>query len=717
MRELRQTVVTAIKASSVPPLPQALLRLMQRTDDDACSIDELTEAVQQDPGLSAHVLTAANSAALRRNNPIHDIRTCVSVLGTRLIRSIATCLAVQRLFDDQPSSDIQADLSAFWRHSLLVAETAQGLAKVTHVVGPDEAYLAGLLHNIGIPLLLGSLGQQYAELLLKSTDEDALVANERATLGTHHGEIGTWLADQWRLDSALGDAILFHHAPADQIATATPLPQIVWFADQVHRNPERIGELAALADAVFDARAGLQLEALRQGAIDRATVIAQAIGLPPPAAAEDAKRTVPRVVVPPPRLPGAEADQQIGQMLGQMSMMHPLQDDLFGIESDADLLLSLRESARILFELPKVGFLLADPRTGELSGREVGGQPTIFAQSKIAPHANAGVVTRAVTGRTACSVFDDLNQAESLLDRQFARAFSTEGILAVPMLGKRRTVGTMVFGVTRGQHGRLKRRTPWLLNFGRIAGVSLEALQDAIAIRKQAEDEAAAAFRQQARRVVHEAGNPLGIIKSYLRILDHKLPSDSGVKQELDVLREEIDRVASIVRNMSEMPPAAQAVLPAAPKTSCAELVRELLALYATALFRDRGIEVAVSFPDEKVLVACDRDSLKQILLNLWKNASEAMSKGGRFEVSVFGGILINGRGFAEIRLGDTGPGMPDAAIQALSCPDRVKSDGDRGHGLAIVGQLAARIGCTISCRSKPGAGTTLSLLLPLAAE
>lgn len=717
MRELRHTVVTAIKAANVPPLPQALLRLMQRTEDEGCSIEALAEAVQEDPGLSAHVLTAANSAAMRRNAPIHDIRSSVTVLGTRLIRSIATSLAVQRLFNDQPGGQIKADLGAFWRHSLLVAETAQALARACGYARPDEAYLAGLLHNIGIPILLGAMGPQYAELLLNSDDEDGLVANERSSLGTHHGEIGTWLADQWRLDSALGDAILFHHAPADQIATATPLPQLVWLADQIHRNPARLPELETLAAAMFPGRAPAQLDTLRQAAVDRAMVIAQAIGLPAPSSREDACRTVPRVTAPPPRLPGDEADQQIGQMLGQMSMMHPLQDDLFGIASDADLMLSLRESARILFELPKVGFLLGDARTGELSGREIGGQPAIFAQTRIPPHANGGAVTRAAMSRAVSSVFDDPDQPEALLDRQFARAFATEGILAVPMLGKRRTVGIMIFGLSRGQHARLKRRTPWLLNFGRIAGVSLEALQDALALRKQAEDEAAAAFRRQARRIVHEAGNPLGIIKSYLRILDHKLPRDSGVKQELEVLREEIDRVANIVRTMSEVPVQPSSETPAMLQTSCPELVRELLALYATALFRDRGIEVAASFPDEGVVVACDRDSLKQILLNLWKNASEAMPRGGRFEIGVFGGLRMNGREFAEIRLEDTGPGMPDAAIQALSHPDQASPDSDRGHGLSIVGQLAARIGCTISCRSKAGSGTTLSLLLPLAAK
>lgn len=93
-------------------------------------------------------------------------------------------------------------------------------------------------------------------------------------------------------------------------------------------------------------------------------------------------------------------------------------------------------------------------------------------------------------------------------------------------------------------------------------------------------------------------------------------------------------------------------------------------------------------------------------------NGTELMT-GGRFEIALLDGVQVNGRQFAEIRMQDTGPGMPEAAVRALSFPDEVTGDRERGLGLSIVGRLAAGMGATVSCRSRAGTGTTLSLLVP----
>lgn len=709
MRELPPSVVAAIEAANIPPLPQVLVRLIQQVDDERATITELAEAVGQDPGLCARVLTAANSVAFNRASAIRDVKSSVSVLGTRLVRSIATCLAVKRLFEKEPGA-VCVDLTDFWRHSLLVAETARALASATAYPYPDEAYLAGLLHDVGELLLLTALGEQYAQLLAQCGDENSLLELEQASLGTHHGEVGTWLADQWRLDSSLADSILFHHAEAAQIATATALPKLIWLADAITRNVAAAEPLDTLAAPLFKSSHDLDLARIHAQSVEHVTVISKALGIEPPRPLADAGpvRTLPSVILLAPPAGRTQADEFLEAMVHDMAVMHPLQQDLFGLESDAELLLSLRESARILFELPRLGFLLISADSGALSGNPVGGQPAIFRQTELASGTDAGLMTRAISRREVLGSFDEPPSPESLLDRQFARAFSSEGILAVPMIGKRRMIGVMVFGLSKAQYGRLKKRTRWLLNFGRIGGVSLEAWQDAMAYRKQAEDEASAAFQRQARRIVHEAGNPLGIIKSYLRILDQKLPENSDVRQEIDVLGEEIDRVAGIVRRLSELPPSHET--PAS--VNAVELVRELLALYRVALFGDRGIVVRSQFGATPGTVACDANSLKQILVNLWKNACEAMPKGGRFDIAI-NGVIHNGREYVEIRMLDTGPGMPEKAIRSLSFPEEEHANAERGLGLSIVGKLAAKIGCNITCRSKAGVGTTLSLLLP----
>lgn len=713
MRDLQlpQTVTAAIEGANVPPLPQVLLRLIQLLDDESSTIDSLSAVVSQDPALSAHILTAANSAAFCRSTPASDIKSCVSLLGIRLVRSMATCLAVKRLFDNDPGT-VAADLTDFWHHSLLVAETSRALAAATGYPLPGEAYLAGLLHDVGQLVLMSALGEQYAWLLSQTGDEDKLTELERTSLSTDHCEAGTWLADQWQLDSGLADAILFHHASAEEIATASNLPRLVWFADVLARGVHGLAPFEELAATLFGTDSSFDAGRILTRALDHVQVIATAMGIAARPEPDDAspQRTLPNVTVLAPTHVPHEADRALAERVRDMAVMHPLQQDLHELTSETELLNALRESARILFELPRMGFLLIERESGDLSGREIAGQAAIFRQTHIPRGTDAGLATRAIAERDVRSSFDDARPArESLLDRQLARAFGSEGVLAVPMVGKRRTVGVMLFALDQAAHARLRRRTPWLLNFGRIGGVCVEAWQNATASRRQAEDEAAAAFRRQARRIVHEAGNPLGIIKSYLRILDQKLPENSDVRHELDVLREEIDRVAGIVRRMNEVPTPTGA----AASVAVNALVRELLALYGAPLFGDKGITVTSRLGEDAENAACDPDSLKQILVNLWKNAAEATPRGGRFEISVLDGVVQNGRQHVEIRMEDSGSGMPEEAIRNLSFPDQAHSNADRGHGLSIVGSIAARIGCRISCRSKAGVGTTLSLLLP----
>lgn len=711
-RTLPQPVVTAIEATNIPPLPQALVRLIRQIDDEASTVEALAAIIGQDPGLCARSLTAANSVAFHRHTTFTDIKSCVTVLGTRLIRSMATCLAVKRLFEPD-SETVTTDLAAFWRHALLVAELARALAVATRYPHPDEAYLAGLMHDAGQLLLLVSLDEKYAWLLSQSTGEDQLSGLERASLSTDHAEVGAWLAEQWRLDSAVADAILFHHADATEIVTASMLPRLVWFADALARDVAALGPAETVAQDLFGPDVRLDIERMLARALDHIEVVATAMGLGRrDADADAATSTLPTVTILDAARRRSDADRELERSIADMAVMHPLQQDLFSLASETELLLSLRESARILFELPHMGVLLLDRDSGVLSGESIADQPAIFRQTRLAHGIEAGLATRALGRRSVCASFDEPPSPETLLDRQLARAFVSEGILAVPMVGRMRTIGVMLFALTRAQYPRIKARSPWLLNFGRIGGLSLEAWQDAVAYRKQAEDEAAAAFHRQARRIVHEAGNPLGIIKSYLRILDKKLPEDSEVRHEIDVLREEIDRVTGIVRRMSEVP---SANVPSQVRVP--ELVRELLALYGPPLFADKEISVTTQLAEDAGPIDCDPDSLKQILVNLMKNASEAMPDGGRFDIQVFDGVVHDGRRHVELRLQDSGPGMPESALLALSHPEQSNSRGERGHGLSIVATLAARVGCKITCRSKAQAGTTISLLLPCVQE
>mgnify|MGYP001415264479 CR=1 FL=1 len=701
----------AIASARVKPLPEALLRLLRMAEDDGRTMSELAKVVEQDPGLCARILSAANSPGLRRGAPLNSVAHCLTSLGTRLIRSIATCLALQGMFERRQET-FRTDLAPFWLHSLTVAETARELAVASAYAHAEEAYLAGLLHDIGELLLLSGLGAPYAQVLTMAGEEGSLSALEVEHFGVDHAQVGTWMVDHWQFDFAVGDGILFHHASAEEIATAGPLPRIVWLAHLLASEDPPDATTGKLTAELLGEATAAQLDALRQRCRERSAQIAEAVGLYIPARGT-------------PRLPQVEVagsreedeitpDGEIEAMMRDMALMQPLQRDLFGIDSDTELLLSLRESARILFDLSHMAFFLRGADDDRLSAARFGDQPVLFRHAVIRADATRCLVAAAAANRCIASSFDpDYPQPPALIDVQFARVFGTEGLLCVPLNGRERSIGVMVFGLSAGQYGRLKRRLPWVLNFGRIAALSIEAWHEAIRYRQRAEDEVTARFERQARRVVHEAGNPLGIIKGYLKVLDSKLPEETRLREEIGVLREEIDRVANIVRRLSEIP----ALAPGGTGTDVALVVREMLALYEASLFKPRAIQAVVTASDTGSAVACDRDSLKQILLNLWKNAAEAMPDGGKIEISINDDVIHNGRSYVELRIADNGPGIPAAALGRLFSTDQPAASGERGMGLSIVGALVAQIGASISCRSKPGAGSAFTLMLPCRKE
>jgi len=266
----------------------------------------------------------------------------------------------------------------------------------------------------------------------------------------------------------------------------------------------------------------------------------------------------------------------------------------------------------------------------------------------------------------------------------------------------------MICGLSEKQYGRLQRRVPWLANFGKIAAISLDVVIEAKHHRQQVEEELTQQFSQLARQIVHEAGNPLGIIKSYLKILERKLPED-GVRQELTVLTEEIDHVANIVGHMTQS-------LKGTSKAKSIDLVsflNDFMLLYGDTLFNSRGIHIEMALPQAELPILIDRDNLKQIVLNLWKNASEALVAGKFIKISVSDNIIHDGASYVQLRIDDNGPGMTEETIQTIYRPKPISGSEERGIGLSVVGSLAKQEGVLVTCRSQIGVGTSIALLIP----
>lgn len=711
-------VLNSIESLQLQARPQILLRFLHLAEQERTTMNELAALVSQDPALSARILTVANSPALLNGLSTKSLTHCLINIGTRLVRTLASCLIVQSVFSPAVNKR-KYDLSGFWSHSLLVAEVAREISTAVNYSDPEEVYLSGLLHDIGQLLLLGGMEECYGRVLEASVDEADLLNAEAILLGTNHTAVGAWLADQWKLSSFMADAILFHHKTAEEIACADRLSQIIWsshvlcdqFILQDHAQYAETSDLKSVTLLLgIDAHS---TAVIHRDCVERVAVLEEGLGI----SKASATKTFPQ---PTAQLHDylhtktAEVDSTDSCLLEavrEMALLQPLQHGLTSLSSETEILHGIREAAILLFGPGQIAFLLARPDTAIMSGADMPVQPEILKRLEIPLIASHCLAADAALGNRPRSTFEaEISASKQLVDTQIARALGGEGVLYLPLTGRTTCIGVIAFGISSAHYLRIHNQLSLLKSFSRVAANSIEMWRDMQEREHLAEEGLARHFEQQSRKVIHEAGNPLGIINNYLSIIRTKLPDAKNLHQELDILSEEINRVTKILRQLNRLPERSAA----ADVLNINTLIENMLVLYGTSLFTSRGITLTKSLDPLLLPVPCNSDSLKQVLLNLWNNASDAMSTGGCFTVSTQGNVNQGGRSYVEIRLDDTGPGIPPDVIQRLFQPlEPDRRPGHSGIGLSIVASLLQQLDGSITCRSKAGQGTSFSILLP----
>jgi len=718
--QIPAAILDSIESLHLPSISQTLLKFLHLSDDERTTMSDLATLVSQDPSLSARLLTVANSPAVCRKTKSTNLAQCLVNLGTQLSRTLAACLIVQKFFSHTVDKH-RYNLNGFWMHSLRLAETARALAMEIRYADSEEAYLAGLLHDIGQLLLLGGTEKRYGALLALSDDESTLRNIEKQNISTDHAVIGAWLVDQWKLSSFMADAILFHHKPADEIVTADTLSQIIWSAHVIcepNDLPESTEPPQTTELATVNAILGIDapgLFALHQNCSERVTKIAEALGIPETAG----MKTFPTLLPSP--LNSMQTDQheydpphsQMEDIVRDMALMQSLQQNILLFNSEDELFLHMRESARILFGLGHVAFLLVQPGTHTLSGANITGQPMLLQRLEISLAPHSSLAASVVLENRPRSTFEkELPTPLSLADTQITRILGSEGLLYVPLCHQGKCNGIMVCGISASQSTRLGKQLTWMMSFAQLATTSMEVWREIRNREQQRETAVTKRHEQQTRRAIHEAGNPLSITKNYLSIIRKKLPEHAGIQQELDILNEEIDRVTDILQRMNT--PAPDCFTTSALDVN--SLIESMLMLYGDSLFSNRGIALEKTLDPGMKPINCDRDRVKQILTNLWKNAADAMSTGDCFIISTHADVNQNGRPYIEISLNDTGPGLPPDVMQHLFKPlAQNRQPGHSGVGLSIVAGLVENLDGRITCQTSAGRGTSFSILLPKA--
>lgn len=216
--------------STAPAILQPLLEML-RLPSEEIKIEKVVDLVSCDGAIAAQCLRLANSPLYGRRE-IGTIRSAVMALGLDRVRTLLLGLCMNRVI---PSDKWVMEPNAFWRHSLGCALVAQRMARRIEYHEPEKAYLAGLLHDLGLLVNSVLYTDEFRECLRRAAEQQApLHVIEEQVLGFTHCDSGRMLAEHWRLSKELVDAAQCHH-DVSLLVAAGPLASLVHLSDLLCR--------------------------------------------------------------------------------------------------------------------------------------------------------------------------------------------------------------------------------------------------------------------------------------------------------------------------------------------------------------------------------------------------------------------------------------------------------------------------------------------------
>jgi putative nucleotidyltransferase with HDIG domain len=211
----------------LPTIPHVVMAVLQMTDSPNVNTKKISDALDQ--SLAAKVLKMANSAFYGggRARNVSTIPHAIVIIGLEALKEIVLTASVFHTFHD--TQDIKS-LQPLWEHSLEAALIAKRLAWVYRYEGLDEAYFAGLIHDVGKLVIHQYFPDQLVQIEKMKENGEGELESEMKVLGISHAELGGKIADSWSFPETLVDAITHHH---DEKFELNPkLGKIIYCTDQ-----------------------------------------------------------------------------------------------------------------------------------------------------------------------------------------------------------------------------------------------------------------------------------------------------------------------------------------------------------------------------------------------------------------------------------------------------------------------------------------------------
>ena len=286
----KQTVEAAIREiSHIATLPEVTLKIVELVEDPSSTAQDLHNVIANDPALSSRILKVVNSSFYGLPGQIGSINRAIVMLGLNAVKNIAIAASLAKLFR---GGDLSHGFSAraVWEHAVACGAVTKLVADTAKVGMADEAFLAGLMHNIGLMVEMQFDRNKLIEVVQSlGVSADGVPSRdmrevERALFGADHQDFGKGLCERWKFPNNFSLVTGYHHNPLEAPADARRLPAMVYIANRLVGSIEGQFRLDLpgldIDPAVMDVL-GLsetQLQALRERVPEELTAAAGLLG-------------------------------------------------------------------------------------------------------------------------------------------------------------------------------------------------------------------------------------------------------------------------------------------------------------------------------------------------------------------------------------------------------------------------------------------------------
>ncbi|MGE5856787.1 MAG: HDOD domain-containing protein [Syntrophaceae bacterium] len=701
-------------ARNLPTLPQVLLKLIEACRDEEKTIRDIAQIIGGDSALSARILGIVNSPFYRRAEKIVRLDDALFQLGRDAVRSIAISASIHQVFSRVNGQSL-FNMKLYWHHALLCAVLARRLAEKASFKAPELAFLSGILHDVGRLVLWVNFPDEYGKVLQAARNQSETLLEGELRMGITHTEVGSWLLTRWGLDAFTADAARYHHEPLERIHNAFPLIKIIYASNLLSDMPESDFSRYKVIRELFGI-SFTDITEMLSAAREEVRELAEALDIQVDPADPHHQPLDGRDEIREEALAGEVRDVALLQTAMQGLLEAPDRDAI---------LRAARQGIEVLFGTAAILLFLLDRDRELLVLKDNAGSRLPPGQELTIPMGrNESLPVRAMAQKAILGTLERREKGSlTIMDEMLVHILGSEEILCLPLMTQRETVGVFVLGVERASAESLAAQSRLLALYADQVAMSLRLDQMRKAQTRLYQAGRLAASSALARKVAHEVNNPLSIIKNYLKILGMKLGADNTAQDELRIVNEEIDRVALIIRQLTDLTSEKDRVRQAVDVNG---LLRDLSTIIEKSFSTASRIRFHLDLDPSLPGLVTDRNGLKQVLINLLKNAIEAMKQGGNLYVRTkchvtrdLEEMAVKREGkaeqYVEISVRDDGPGIPEAVRQRLFEPYvTTKGEGHSGLGLSVVHSIVKDLGGTIQCESAEGKGTTFVIRFPL---